>query len=149
MMETIFFLFLCLFPVAVRAAEGEFHEIYSLWTIGWVTAWAIFGSLVSYTRRISKGEIERFSIMELIGELVTSAFAGWITFVIAGKSGIDSEIVYCLVGISGHMGARTVFMLDTLLGRFYDFVAARFFPRAAQEEYDELFHGKDREDDEK
>ncbi|MCM1512598.1 MAG: phage holin family protein [Oxalobacter formigenes] len=141
----IFLLLVCA-PVIARAAEGEFHEIYSLWTIVWVTVWAFFGSLVSYTQRLGRGEIERFSLMEMIGELFTSAFAGWVTFIIAGKSGLDSEIVYCLVGISGHMGARTVFILDTFCGRFYDFVAARFLPSGAREEYDELFHG--RKDDE-
>jgi hypothetical protein len=130
---------LCLFPIVSWATETEFHEVYSLWTIFWVSAWSIFGCIVSYSRRLSRGEIKKFKLMEFIGELFVSGFTGWITFILGRKSGLDVDIVYCMAGIAGHMGTRCIFFMEQFVEQFFNFIASRFLSRENREEYQKLF----------
>ena len=55
-------------------------ESYSLITYSWVIALAILGGIVSFIRKMQLGQARIFNIVELIGEIVTSAFAGILTF---------------------------------------------------------------------
>ena len=90
-------------------------ESYSLITYSWVIALAILGGIVSFIRKMQLGQARIFNIVELIGEIVTSAFAGILTFWLCEASHFDPLITAALVGVSGHMGSRAIFALENWL----------------------------------
>lgn len=85
---------------------------YSLITYVWVTALAAWGGLVSYLKKHKSGVVQRFSVNELIGELVTSSFAGVITFWLCELGEIDPLLSAVFIAISGHMSARIIFLIE-------------------------------------
>ena len=48
---------------------------YGLITYLWVTGLAAWGGLVNFYRKVKSGETRAFNVVELIGEIATSAFA--------------------------------------------------------------------------
>lgn len=101
-----------------KAATEGLLAAYPWLAYWWVLALAIWGGTVNYIRKVKAGEVSRFSITELIGELVTSGFAGFLTFLICSAANIDELITGALVGISGHMGARGIFAAERMLERW-------------------------------
>lgn len=85
---------------------------YTLLTYLWVLALAAWGGIVNYIKRVKEGSSQRFNFMELVGEIVTSAFAGIITFWLCEAAGISPLITAALVGISGHMGSRAIYVME-------------------------------------
>lgn len=85
---------------------------YSLLTYGWVLALASWGGIVNFLRKRKSGDARPFNIVELIGEIVTSAFAGMVTFWLCEASAINGLITAAMVGISGHMGIRAIFAFE-------------------------------------
>lgn len=85
---------------------------YSMITYFWVTALAAWGGAVNWMRKRKSGDTRPFNFMELIGELMTSAFAGVVTFWLCEWSGIHSLVTAAMVGISGHMGSRTIYLFE-------------------------------------
>lgn len=90
-------------------------ETYAWITYAWVFALASWGGIVGYIRKVKTGLSPRFSLTEMIGEIVTSGFFGLLTFWGAQASGLDQLMTAVLVGISGHAGARTMFILERFL----------------------------------
>lgn len=88
---------------------------YSLLTYGWVFMLSILGGVVNFMRKIRTGHSRAFNIVELIGEIVTSAFAGVITFWLCENSGIAPLVTAALVGISGHAGSRAILFFEDFL----------------------------------
>ncbi len=86
---------------------------YSMITYAWVIALAVWGGALTYMRKVRDGVTRRFSVMEFIGELSTSGFVGLLTFWLCEAANIDPLITAALVGISGHMGSRAIFMIET------------------------------------
>ena len=87
-------------------------ETYSFITYGWVFALAILGGVVSFMRKLQLGHTRVFNLVEFIGEIVTSAFAGVITFWMCEHSNLSPLVTAALVGVSGHMGSRAIFMAE-------------------------------------
>jgi len=85
---------------------------YSLITYLWVTGLASWGGLVSFFRRVKSGETRVCNVLELIGEITTSAFTGLITFWLCESAQIDPLVSAALVGISGHMGSRAIYQME-------------------------------------
>lgn len=85
---------------------------YSLLTYVWVFALAILGGVVNFMRKLQAGHARAFNLVEFIGELVTSAFAGVITFWMCEHAGMSPLITAAFVGISGHMGSRALFLFE-------------------------------------
>jgi len=85
----------------------------------WVLLLSIFGGIVNFMQKVRSGEISRFSITELFGEMVTSAFAGVITFLLCKAADINELITAALVGVAGHMGSRLIFKLEKYLMKRY------------------------------
>lgn len=85
---------------------------YSIITYLWVVGLSAWGGLVSFTRKMKDGRTRAFNIAEFIGEIVTSAFAGIITFWLCEAAGISPLITSALVAISGHMGSRAIFQFE-------------------------------------
>ncbi len=54
----------------------------------------------------------RFSIIEVIGELAISAFAGMLVYYFCTWLGLEGNLRSGLVGIAGHMGSRIIFMIE-------------------------------------
>lgn len=86
---------------------------YALATYLWVSILSAWGGIVNWMRK-RRGEVARpFNFMELVGEIMTSAFAGVLTFWLCEASGIQPLITAALVGISGHMGSRAIYHMET------------------------------------
>jgi hypothetical protein len=90
---------------------------YSVLTYTWVFALATLGGIVSFTRKLKKGHARAFNVVEFIGEIVTSAFAGVITFWLCEEANFSPLITAAFVGISGHMGSRAIFMMEDWLSK--------------------------------
>ena len=88
---------------------------YSLLTYGWVFMLAILGGVVNFMRKLQQGHARVFNLIEFIGEIVTSAFAGVLTFWLCEHASISPLMTAAFVGIAGHMGSRTMFVLEAYL----------------------------------
>lgn len=85
---------------------------YSVITYVWVFALAVLGGVVNFMRKLQQGHARAFNLVEFIGEIVTSAFAGVITFWMCEHAGLSPLITAAFVGISGHMGSRALFLFE-------------------------------------
>ena len=85
---------------------------YSLITYAWVSTLAAWGGVVNFIRKTQDGVARPFNITELVGEILTSAFAGVLTFWLCEAAGFSGLITAALVGISGHMGSRAIFQME-------------------------------------
>jgi hypothetical protein len=88
---------------------------YSLLTYFWVALLSAWGGAVNWLARRRSGETRPFNFAELIGELMTSAFTGILTFWMCEWSGVDPLMTAALVGISGHMGSRAIYQMERLV----------------------------------
>jgi len=88
---------------------------YSLLTYAWVFGLSILGGIVNFSRKLQQGSARAFNIIEFIGEIFTSAFAGVLTFWLCESAGLSGLVTAAFVGISGHMGSRTIYMLEDYL----------------------------------
>lgn len=84
-------------------------------TYMWVFLVATWGGVVNYVKKRRTGVIPRFSITEFVGEIVTSAFVGLMTFFMCQSAELDPMLSAALIGISGHMGSRAIFVFETAL----------------------------------
>lgn len=84
-------------------------------TYAWVFVVAIMGGVVNYLKKRRMGIIPRFSITEFVGEIFTSAFVGLMTFFMCQSAELDPMLSAALIGISGHMGSRAIFVFETAL----------------------------------
>lgn len=85
---------------------------YSWITYSWVLFISAWGGAVSFMHKYKEGVVRPFNFMELIGELLTSAFIGMITFFLCEWSETPPLLSAALIGISGHMGSRGLFQLE-------------------------------------
>lgn len=85
---------------------------YGVITYVLVAGLAAWGGLVGFYRKVQTGRAHAFNVVELIGELTTSAFAGVITFWLCEAAEIDPLVTAALVGIAGHMGSRAIFQFE-------------------------------------
>ena len=93
---------------------------YTLITYLWVIIISALGGVVSFIRKIQGDHARPFNIAELIGEVVTSGFVGVITFWLCESSGVNPLLSAALIGVSGHMGSRALFMLENILKKRYE-----------------------------
>lgn len=92
---------------------------YGLLTYAWVVGLSILGGVVSFTRKLRDGNARAFNVIELIGEICTSGFAGLLTFWLTQAAGFNPLVSAVMIGVAGHMGSRAMFLLEKWFeGRF-------------------------------
>jgi len=85
---------------------------YSLLTYLWVIAISSWGGMVSFYRKMRMGYSRPFNVVEMVGEISTSAFVGVLTFWMCEAASINPLISAALIGISGHMGSRAIWQFE-------------------------------------
>lgn len=85
---------------------------FSVLTYAWVVGLSVMGGIVSFAGKCKAGVARPLNLMEFVGELVTSAFAGMVTFYLTQASAMDPLYGAVCVAISGHMGSRLLFQLE-------------------------------------
>ena len=78
----------------------------------WVILLSILGGTVNFITKVKNGMARAWNMTEFIGEIVTSAFAGIMTFYLCEWSNTPQLLTAALVGISGHMGSRAIFKME-------------------------------------
>jgi hypothetical protein len=109
-------------PFAAEAATATVEKDplnYSLGQYGAMLSVALLGGLVSWIGKVRRGDVGAWNIMQLVGELATSAFAGLLCFWICEAFGTPSLVTISLVGISGHMGTRAIVIFERWAARKY------------------------------
>lgn len=99
-------------PFAGRATDGDPLEI-PVREYGFMLAVALLGGLVSWIAKVRSGQASAYNVMQLIGELATSAFAGLLAFWICSWANTPGPLMAALVGVAGHMGTRAIGIFET------------------------------------
>lgn len=79
------------------------HQIAPYATTVFLSTW---GGIVNYIQSVRKGRT--FSWRELMFDLITSSFAGLLTYYFCLSAGISDTMSAILIAISGHMGTRAI-----------------------------------------
>lgn len=85
---------------------------YSLITYAWVLMLSAVGGAVNFAHKLRTGTVRAINLTEFFGELMTSGFAGLLTFWLCEAADINKLISAVLIGISGHMGSRAIFKIE-------------------------------------
>lgn len=96
---------------------GHTLSAYGALTWLWVMALSMAGGAASFFRKLRAGDAKPFNLVELIGELVVSAFAGMCTFMLCEAANFSPLLNASLTAIAGHMGSRAIFLLEKVLER--------------------------------
>ena len=89
-------------------AEPKDPLAYPLKQYGLMLGTALLGGLVSWAAKVRSGSVSGWNIMNLVGELCTSSFAGLIAFWLCESFNFAPLLTASLVGIAGHMGTRAI-----------------------------------------
>lgn len=93
---------------------------YSLLTYAWVVALSAWGGMVRFIRKVKAGEMSlKQASLTLAGEIVTSAFAGVVTFYACEANDVAPLMTAVLVGVAGHMGGRALEPVEQLFKRWF------------------------------
>jgi hypothetical protein len=100
----------------LATATGERNPFdYSVLTYLWVLSLSAFGGIVNFSHKLQDGRTSVFRVTEFIGEVVTSAFAGLLTFWLCEAANIDRLLSAVMIAVSGHMGSRAIFRMERWL----------------------------------
>lgn len=131
-MQYLVQLILCLhllMPVAVTAQTVATVQkdplTYTLAQYGLILALSLLGGVVSWYGKVKRQEVAPTSIMNLVGELTTSALAGLLTFYVCEWLNFDRVLSAAIVGLAGHMGARGIAMAEEAAQRYFEKKAAQ------------------------
>ncbi len=104
--------------LAVAQSSIKSPLSYSLQEYGVVLAISMMGGLVRWIMALRRGTM--LSLSMLIGELVTSAFVGFLTFWACEAMEVTSLLTACAVGMAGHVGAKTLTWAEIAGRRFIE-----------------------------
>jgi NhaP-type Na+/H+ and K+/H+ antiporter len=90
---------------------------YPLLTYLWVFLLSAAGGFVSFMRKVQLGVSRWCNLMEFLGELVTAAFVGVLTFWLCEAAGMSPLLTAALVGVTSHMGTRAIFLIEKMAQR--------------------------------
>lgn len=116
---------------AVQQSGGPFDRHMIIPTL-WVVALSVLAGVVSFVRKVREGAARRFNFAELLGECMTSALVGLITFWLCEWAGANKYLEAALIAVAAHMGTRALFRFEKVLEDWVD----RKFPhlRTTKEE---------------
>ncbi len=117
-MLAVFAIEACAQASATVGGRGPF-DVQLLATYGWVFALSLLGGAASWAKKVREGHTRAFNLVELVGELVISSFAGMFTFFLCRWAGVNDWLSAALIGIAGHMGSRAIFLGEQLLERWF------------------------------
>lgn len=103
---------LCISVGWARDANSPSPFDYSTLTYLWVLGLGAVGGIVNFQRKLSAGTVRAFNVTEFLGEVFTSGFAGLLTFWLCEATDINKLVGAVLIGISGHMGSRAIFLIE-------------------------------------
>lgn len=86
-------------------------------TVVYIVGLSLLGGLVSWIQKVRSGLIPPWSMLYLVGELCTSAFSGFLAYLLFESAGLNIKVTMCLVGVAGHMGARAIKAFETMAAR--------------------------------
>lgn len=113
----------------VNEPGGPFDPHMILPTL-WVIGLSVLAGVVSFVRKVREGAARRFNFAELLGECMTSALVGLITFWLCEWAGANKYLQAALIAIASHMGTRALFKFEKALEAWVD----RKFPGLKSEE---------------
>lgn len=97
-----------------ETAEGLVSAI-PMVTWVWVAFFSAWGGAVAYLQKIKRGHVQRVSLLELIGELFTAAFAGTMTYLAGAAMGVPEIMLAPMIGVAGHMGSKLILIAEGML----------------------------------
>jgi hypothetical protein len=83
----------------------------------WMLGVSLLGGIVSFLQKVKAGKSRPMNITELVGEMMTSALVGLVTYWICRAYGVNEYLAAAGVAISGHMGARAIFIFEQAADR--------------------------------
>lgn len=83
---------------------------------------SIFGGTAYNIRKIKEGILLRFSLSEWAGDIVISAFIGYLTFCFCQFYKMEMTISSVLIGISAHQGTRAIVLFEEIV---FDYLKKR------------------------
>lgn len=102
----------------VEAAKDP--SSYSALTYAWVVALAAWGGTVRFIRKVKAGQMNlKQATLTFVGEVITSGFAGVITFYACEVTELAPLTTAIFVGIAGHMGARALEPIENIYKRWF------------------------------
>ena len=108
--------------ISKAVSVGKDPTTYAWLTYLWVFGLSSWGGFVSFMRKRRQGQARPFNVAEFVGEIATSAFAGVLTFYLAESAGAPQLLPAAMVAISGPMGGRAVFLMETWMERKFPIV---------------------------
>lgn len=74
---------------------------------------------VSFYQKVKAGKARPFNVPEFAGEIIISGTVGVMTFWFFKGMGINEYLTAAGVAVSGHMGARAIFLAETKVEEFF------------------------------
>lgn len=81
----------------------------------WFSVLAVLGGTANYISKVRANRQKAFSVVELIGEWVVSAFTGLMTAYMCVSAGMSFELTCCAAGVAGHAGGRGIYLLEQIM----------------------------------
>lgn len=78
-------------------------------------ALAMWGGVANYAARVKARTVAGWSIFELAGDMVISGFVGTLAYVACKEFGVSEFVTAATVGVAGHLGSRTVFIVERII----------------------------------
>lgn len=100
--------------LAVANGPDGAHPLDYTWTeYALLLAVAVLGGMVGWYGRLQSESPPKVSVLQVVGEVGTSAFAGLLAFWLTQWAGAPQLLSICIVGVAGHMGARFLYSMES------------------------------------
>lgn len=106
-------------PMVAQAQTATRNPLtISLAEYGLILGASIMGGIVGWIRKVKSGELKPWSLAQLIGEMVISAFSGLLTFWACTAGEVPLAVTAALAGMSGLAGSNGLALAERALQKF-------------------------------